>query len=98
VTIAKYDRPVYKLTCDTCGTDATHDDGMPWYFESRDVAAIWARDFEWDGPWCLNDGVPTHCPDCAAKAAEEKARAESDQEHHQQEINAAISYALNDHA
>jgi hypothetical protein len=65
MTIAKYDRPVYKLTCDTCGTDATHDDGMPWYFESRDVAAIWARDFEWDGPWCLNDGVPTHCPDCA---------------------------------
>lgn len=92
--INRYDHPVFKLTCDGCGVDAEHDDGMPWYFESRDGAAMWAHDFNWDGPWCLNAGIPTHCPDCAARKAEEKARAKSDEEHHQAEINAAINYAL----
>lgn len=89
--ITRYDHPVFRLTCDGCGVVAEHDDGMPWYFESRDGAASWAHDFGWDGPWCLNAGIPTHCPDCAAR----KARAKSDEEHHQAEINAAINYAMN---
>lgn len=94
--ISRTNRPLYTLVCstETCDIVATHDDGMPWHFESRDSAAGWAHDNNWDGPWCLNDGIPTHCPDCARQAAEKKAREESDREHHQAEITAAINYAL----
>ncbi|MCX4974262.1 hypothetical protein [Streptomyces sp. NBC_00620] len=94
--IRKRTQPVYSLVCstDTCEAVASHDDGMPWYFESRDAAASWAHDHEWEGPWILNDGAPAYCPDCARERAEQKAREESDQEHHQAEINAAITYAL----
>lgn len=94
--IRKHDRPVYNLACDTCDTVAEHDDGMQWRFDSRDSAASWAHDNDWDGPWCLNDCIPTHCPDCASRKADEEARAKSDQEHHQAEINAAINYAMNE--
>ncbi|MFE0651011.1 hypothetical protein ACFVZH_20720 [Streptomyces sp. NPDC059534] len=91
--IAKVDHPVFKLTCDTCELDAEHD-GLTAYFTSRDSAASYARDFDWDGPWCLNPDIPIHCPDCAAQQREQKARAQSDQEHHEAEIAAAVRYAL----
>ncbi|MFB7278085.1 hypothetical protein ACFCZV_13335 [Streptomyces hydrogenans] len=93
MTIAKVDHPVFKLTCDTCGIDAEHE-GLTAFFTSRESAARYAEDFDWDGPWCLNAGIPTHCPDCAAEQREQKARARSDQEHHEAEMDAAIRHAL----
>lgn len=97
MAITRHNRPVFNLTCDTCGQTADHD-GMPIRFDSRDSAANYAHDFGWDGPWCLNPGEPAHCPDCAARKAEKEAREKSDQEHHEAEIAAAIRYALTDHA
>ncbi|MEV1063418.1 hypothetical protein [Streptomyces sp. NPDC050263] len=96
MSIIKNTQPLYALTCDTerCAAVAEHDDGMPWYFQSRDAAAGWAHDNEWEGPHILNDGAPAYCPDCARNRAEAEARTRSDREHHQAEINAAIAYAI----
>ncbi|WP_330349615.1 hypothetical protein [Streptomyces sp. NBC_00582] len=96
MSILKRNEPLYTLACNTerCAVIAEHDDGMPWYFESPEAAASWAHDNEWDGPDILNDGAPAYCPDCTLTRQEAEARAASDREHHQAEINAAIAYAL----
>jgi hypothetical protein len=96
VPILKNTEPLYTLACNTerCHAIAEHDDGMPWYFQSRDTAASWAQDNEWDGPHILNDGAPAYCPDCVRERQEAEARARADREHHQAEISAAIAYAL----
>lgn len=93
--ITRHDKPVYNLTCDICGTVAEHE-GMICRFDSREGAASYADDFDWRGPSCLNDGEPTLCPDCAAKADEQEARERSDREHHEAEIAAAIQYTTGD--
>lgn len=83
--ITPHDQPVYHLTCGRDDVPAEHDDGMPIRFDSPADARRWAADYGWRTP---TDGEDFLCPPCVALA--------EDQEHHQAEINAAISHALND--
>lgn len=87
--ITQYDQPAYTLTCDRddiCGNGpAPDDDGYLHLFESDRAARDWAQ----ASGWTANEhGVL--CPPCAGEAQAEREQAD--------EIAAAISYALTDHA
>lgn len=82
--ITPHDQPVYTLTCGRDDVPAEHDDGMPIRFDSVQGARRWAADYGWRTPG--HSGGEFLCPPCVALA--------EDEEHHQQEINAAINHAL----
>ncbi|BBB01052.1 hypothetical protein RVR_8288 [Actinacidiphila reveromycinica] len=75
-------KPTYALDCDRCGIPAEHDDGTPTLFESEDAARAWAR----DNGWTVGDELL--CTQDAIDAA--------NQREHDEEIAAAIQYAMGD--
>lgn len=65
--VAKHDRPVYNLTCDTCDYVADEDGDGILRFDSIEGARCWAADEGWDDNSHWPNPKMT-CPACVAKA------------------------------
>ncbi|MCX4801747.1 hypothetical protein OG594_08795 [Streptomyces sp. NBC_01214] len=88
--ITPHPKPVYSLTCDNddCCYLADIDGDGRLYFESPEEARAWA--FGWGWARDVTDSTRLLCMNCAA----EQAGTQSDLDHHNAEIAAAVQYAL----
>ncbi|WP_327169522.1 hypothetical protein [Streptomyces subrutilus] len=91
--IVPTDTPLYTLTCDNddCGYLADIDGDSRVYFETPDEARGWALGNSWAE--AIGNASRLLCHNCAVEQAEE-ARRQSDLDHHNAEIHAAIQHTI----